>query len=245
MRKLFGYILSPLTIIAFFLVLLIFQPLQWLSYKLGGYGPHKKAVDVLNFFLFSTFYLTGNRVVFTNKQNLPLGRSIIFIANHQSLADIPPLIYYLRKYHAKFISKIELTKGIPSISYNLKYGGGANIDRNDPRQSITELVKLANRMKENKWSAVIFPEGTRSKDGKVKPFQSAGVATILKKCPDALLVPIAIDNSWRMVQYGVYPLDTFNKMTWDVLEPIEPNGRPADELVAEAEARIKAALGQS
>ena len=50
-------------------------------------------------------------------------------------------------------------------------------------------------MKENNWSTVIFPEGTRSKDGKVKAFQSAGIATILKKCPEALLVPIAV-NSW-------------------------------------------------
>src|ERR1700733_10283191 len=217
MRKLLGYILSPLTIIAFFLALFIFHPLQWIAYKFFGYSAHKKVVDFLNLCLFSTFYLTGNRVIFINKQSLPLGRPIIFMANHQSLADIPPLIYYLRKYHAKFISKIELTKGIPSISYNLKYGGGANIDRKDSRQSISEIIKLANRMKENKWSAMIFPEGTRSKDGKVKPFQAGGIATILKKCPDALLVPIAINNSWKMVQYGSYPISTFEHMTWEVL----------------------------
>src|SRR6185312_9308284 len=167
MRKLLGYILSPLVIIAFFLVLLIFWPIQWACFTLSGYAAHKRSVDILNLFLLRTFYLAGNRVIFINKQNLPIGRPIIFVANHQSLADIPPLIYYLRKYHAKFISKIELTRGFPSISYNLKHGGAANIDRKDPRQSIAEIVKLALRMKENKWSAVIFPEGTRSKDGVV------------------------------------------------------------------------------
>ncbi|GAA4334240.1 hypothetical protein GCM10023149_41500 [Mucilaginibacter gynuensis] len=165
---------------------------------------------------------------------------MIIIANHQSLGDIPPMIYFFRKYHAKFISKIELAKGIPSISYNLRVGGGANIDRKDPRQSITELVKLASRMKENKWSAMIFPEGTRSKDGKVKTFQSAGIATLLKKCPDALLVPVAITNSWKMVRYGLYPLNTFIPMTWEVLEPVEPEKRPVDELVREIEERIRA-----
>jgi 1-acyl-sn-glycerol-3-phosphate acyltransferase len=245
MRKFFGYILSPFVIVAFFLTLLIFQPLQWIAYNAFGYSAHKKVVDILNLFLFRCFNLAGNRIIFINKQNLPLGRPMIFLANHQSLGDIPPLIYYLRKYHAKFISKIELTKGIPSISYNLKYGGGANIDRNDSRQSITEIVKLGNRMKENKWSAVIFPEGTRSKDGKVKTFHVGGIATILKKCPEALLVPIAINNSWRMTQYGYYPLSTFERMTWEVLEPIEPNGRPMEDLVKEAEDRIKEALGQS
>lgn len=244
MRKLLGYIISPFAILAFFLVLVIFQPIQWICYKLGGYTEHKRSVDILNLFLLRCFNLLGNRVIFINKQNLPIGRPIIFLANHQGLGDIPPLIYYLRKYHAKFISKIELTKGIPSISYNLKYGGGANIDRNDSRQSIGEIVKLANKMKENKWSAVIFPEGTRSKDGIVKPFFVGGIATILKKCPEALLVPIAINNSWKMVQYGNYPLSTFEKMTWTVLEPIEPTGKPIEEVIKEAEDRIKIALGQ-
>jgi 1-acyl-sn-glycerol-3-phosphate acyltransferase len=245
MKKLFGYILSPFSILAFILVLLIFQPIQWICYRFFGYKAHKRSVDLLNLCLLRTFNILFNRIIFINKQNLPIGRPMIFLANHQSLGDIPPLIYYLRKYHAKFISKIELTRGIPSISYNLKYGGGANIDRKDSRQSISEIIKLATRMKENKWSTVIFPEGTRSKDGQVKTFQVGGIATILKKCPDALLVPIAINNAWKMVQYGNYPLSTFEKMTWTVLEPIEPNGRPMEDLVLEAENRIKEALNQS
>ncbi|WP_184545177.1 lysophospholipid acyltransferase family protein [Mucilaginibacter sp. FT3.2] len=242
MKKFLGYFLTPIATGAFLLVLVIFQPIQWASFRFLGYSAHKKVVDVLNFCLVSTVYLLGNTVTFINKQNLPTDRSIIFLANHQGLLDIPPLIWYLRKYHAKFISKIELTKGIPSISYNLKHGGGANIDRKDPRQSITEIMKLGQRMKENKWSVVIFPEGTRSTDGTVKTFQAAGIATILKKCPNALLVPIAIKDSWKMIQYGMYPLNTFTAMQWEVLAPIEPAGRPVDEVVLEAENMIKAAL---
>jgi 1-acyl-sn-glycerol-3-phosphate acyltransferase len=240
MKKFFGYILSPFAILAFFLFLVIFHPVQWLCLKLGGYTAHKRSVDILNFFLVHTAYIVGNRITFINKQNLPVGRPIIFIANHQSLFDIPPMIYYLRKYHAKFISKVELTKGIPSISFNLRHGGGANIDRKDPRQSITELVKFATRMKENNWGAMIFPEGTRSQDGKVKKFQSAGVATLLKKCPNALLVPVAITDSWKMIRYGLYPLNTFTPMKWEVLEPIEPGTTPVDELVQQVEDRIRA-----
>src|SRR5690606_24955369 len=103
-----------------------------------GYAAHKRSVDALNFCLIGTYYILFNSVKFINKQQLPVGRPMIIIANHQSLFDIPPMIYFFRKYHAKFISKIELTRNIPSISYNLKVGGGANIDRKDPRQSITE-----------------------------------------------------------------------------------------------------------
>jgi len=244
MRKFFGYILTPVHYIFFGLILVICHPIQWFCFNVFGYAAHKRVVDVMNLFLTASYYALGNTVKFTNQQNLPIGRPIIFIANHQSLYDIPVLIWFLRKYHAKFISKIELTKGVPSVSYNLRHGGAANIDRKDPRQSITEIMKLGTRMKEKNWSAVIFPEGTRSKDGTVKSFQAAGVATLLKKCPEALLVPIAIKNSWKMVRYGQYPLDTFIAMSWEVLTPIEPEKRPADELVAEAEASIRKTLNQ-
>lgn len=87
MRKFFGYILSPITIVLFVLVLCIFQPIQWLSLKLGGYTTHKRTVDLLNFCLTATIYFLGNTVSFINNQNLPLGRPIIFLANHQSLLD--------------------------------------------------------------------------------------------------------------------------------------------------------------
>jgi 1-acyl-sn-glycerol-3-phosphate acyltransferase len=244
MRKFLGYILTPIHYLLFGLSLVIFHPIQWICFNWFGYTAHKRAVDALNFCLESSYYALGNTVTFINKQNLPVGRPMIFVANHQSLYDIPVLIWHLHKYHAKFISKIELTKGIPSVSYNLRHGGAANIDRKDPRQSIMEISKLGTRMKENKWSAVIFPEGTRSADGVVRTFQAAGVATLLKKCPEALIVPIAINNSWKMVRYGSYPLNTFLRMTWEVLPPIEPEKRPVDELVSEAEAAIRKSLGQ-
>ncbi len=244
MRKFLGYILTPIHYLLFGLVLVIFHPLQWICFNAFGYRGHKWSVDTLNFFLVCTYYPLGDTVTFINKQNLPVGRPIIFIANHQSMYDIPVLIWFLRKYHAKFISKIELTKGIPSVSYNLRHGGAANIDRKDSRQAVTEIAKLGTRMKENKWSAMIFPEGTRAKDGTVKPFQVGGIATILKKCPEALLVPIAINNSWKMVRYGTYPRNTFVHMTWQVLIPIEPGKRPIEELVLEAENAIRKALNQ-
>ena len=242
MKKFLGYFLTPVATGVFLLILVIFQPIQWACFRFFGYSAHKKSVDILNLFLLRSVYLLGNTVTFINKQNLPVGRPIIFLANHQGLLDIPPMIWYLRKYHAKFISKIELTKNIPSISYNLRHGGGANIDRKDQRQSITEIMKLGVRMKENNWSAVIFPEGTRSTDGTIKTFQVGGIATILKKCPDALLVPIAIKDSWKMIRYGQYPLNTFTPMKWEVLTPIEPAGRPIEEVVLEAENQIRAAL---
>lgn len=242
MNKLLGYIFTPLHYLVFGLLLLIFHPVQWLALKSGGIKAQKKTVDIMNLFLLGTYYILGSRVKFTNKHKLPQNRPIIFIANHQSMYDIPPLIWFLRKHHAKFISKIELTKGIPSISFNLKYGGGANIDRKDSKQSVAEILKLAQRMKDNNWSTIIFPEGTRSRDGSMKPFAIGGIATLLKKVPNALLVPIAIKNSWKLVQYGQFPLSFGEKMSWTVLEPLEPANKPVEDLVSMAEDAVRNSL---
>lgn len=239
MRKILGYIFSPLQYITFAIFLLIFHPLQWLALKFGGYSTHKKVVDILNFFLTGTYYCAGSVPTFVNKYNLPLNRSIIFVANHQSIYDIPPMIWFLRKYHAKFVSKIELTKGIPSISINLLRGGGANVNRKDPKQSISEILKFAGRMRENNWSTIIFPEGTRSKTGKIQPFLLGGVSTLIKKVPGALVVPIAITGSWELVKYGLYPLNFGQQITYTVLEPIETAGKEPEAIVAEAEQSIR------
>lgn len=240
MNKLLGYIFTPIHYLFFGLVLCIFHPIQWISLKLGGLEAHKRSVDIMNLFLLGTYFLLGSRIKFTNQYVLPTDRPIIFIANHQSMYDIPPLIWFLRRNHAKFISKIELTKGIPSISFNLKYGGGANIDRKDSKQAIAEILKLGERMKKNNWSAVIFPEGTRSRNGQIKQFAVGGVATLLKRCPKALIVPIAIKGSWKFVQFGAFPLSFGEKMSWTVLEPIENEGGPLEELVLKVEERVRA-----
>jgi len=239
MRKFFGYLLSPIFYLFFGIIITVFHPIQWLCLKLGGYRAHKACVDVLNWFIMANYYVLGNTVTFINKQQLPIDRPILFVANHQSMWDIPPLIYFLRRHHGKFISKIELAKGIPSISFNLRHGGAANIDRKDSKQSIGEILKLANNMNTKNWSAFIFPEGTRARTGKIKPFNVGGIATILKKVNHVLVVPIAINHSWKMVRYGYFPLNTFTRMSWEVLAPIEPQGLNAEDVVAQAEARIK------
>ena len=244
MSKFFGYLLTPLFYLSFGLSLLVFHPLQWLAHRFFGYAAHKKVVDLLNFFLTYSQLWLFNSLKFKNEFKLPTDRPIIFAANHQSLFDIPTLIWFLRKHHAKFISKIELTKGIPSISINLRVGGGANINRKDNKQAISELIKLGTRMQANSWSAVIFPEGTRAKDGEVKTFQFGGIATLLKSAPDALVVPIAIENSWKIVRYGSYPLTTGNAIKWTVLKPIEPKEQMPNETTFRVEEEIRKALGQ-
>lgn len=244
MNKFLGYILTPVFYFFFFLTLIIFQPIQWVCFRLFGYKAHKVSVDYLNFFLTYCQVFLGNSITFVNQQELPADRPVIFVANHQSMYDIPGIIWFLKKHHVKFISKIELTKGIPSISFNLKYGGGANINRKDSKQAVSEIIKLGRRMNDNNWSAMIFAEGTRAKDGLMKPFHVGGIATLLKAAPDALIVPIAIENSWKIVQYGAFPLSCGEKIRWTVLPPVPTAGLNPEELTLAAEQAIRKFLKQ-
>ena len=179
----------------------------------------------------------GTRYSFKNDQNIPTDRPLIIVTNHQSMYDIPPIIWYMRKYHPKFVSKIELGKGIPSVSYNLRHGGSALIDRKDPKQSISELQKLAKYINENNRSAVIFPEGTRSRNGVPKPFRTTGLKVMLKNAPEALIIPISINNSWKLLRYGKFPMGLGSQVTFEVHPPIE-NEVKADELIAQIESTI-------
>lgn len=240
MRIFFGILLTPVFYIVFSVFLLIFHPIQWVCYKFFGYTAHKNSVDLLNFFLTYSTLVLFNVPILKNKIQLPKGRPIIFVSNHQSTFEIPGLIYFFRKFHGKFISKIELAKSkIPSIAFNLKYGGAANIDRKNAEQSKREIAKLAEKMNKLKWSVFIFPEGTRSKDGLMKKFKTGGIETLVSICPEALIVPIAIKGSAEMVKKGMFPLMPFHKISWEVLSPIEIKGRDINEVVQEAENSIR------
>lgn len=221
MQKILSYPISVVYTVCFFLTLVIFHPIQWICFNAFGYQAHKKSVDVLQWWLMRCANILGTRFTFTNPHHIDTNQPLIIVANHQSLHDIYPLTWYMRKYHPKFISKIELGKGIPSVSYNLRHGGAALIDRKNPRQSLPALMHFGEYIETNKRAAVIFPEGTRSKNGVPKPFQTKGLEVLFKKIPSAVIVPVSINNSWEMLKYGKFPLGLGTHITFTVHEPIK------------------------
>lgn len=221
MLKLLSYPLSVIYYLCFFLTLVIFHPIQWLCFNVFGYQIHKLSVDGLQFSLMRCANILGTRFSLINPHELPKDVPLIMVANHQSLHDIYPITWYMRKHHPKFISKIELGKGIPSVSYNLRHGGAALIDRKNPRQSLPALMKFGEYIENNKRSAVIFPEGTRSKNGEPKKFQTKGLEILFKKIPSAYVVPITINNSWKMLKYGKFPMGLGTHLTFTVHKPLK------------------------
>ncbi len=221
MKKLLAYPLSILFFSCFFLALVIFHPILWISDHLFGKKSLHNSVTLLQFFLMRCYNILGIRFTFNNSHTIDNNQPIIIVANHQSIADLPPIIWYLSKLHPKFISKIELGKGIPSVSYNLRHGGAVLIDRKNPRQSIKALLDFSKRLDATNGTAVIFPEGTRSKDGVPKTFQKRGLQVLFKNMPSAIVVPISINNSWKAVRYGKFPMGLGAHIIFTVHKPIK------------------------
>jgi 1-acyl-sn-glycerol-3-phosphate acyltransferase len=242
MKKIIDYLLSIIYLLHFGLTLLVFHVVQVIALHVFGKRAHEKAVDYLNFFLTYGLYFTGSSITFKNHAIIPDDRPVIFVANHQSTFDIPAIIWFLRKRHPLFVSKIELAKGIPSISYNLRKSGAALINRKDGKQAIVEIARLGKLIHDTTGAAIIFPEGTRTASGMMKPFVAGGVATLLKRAPNALIVPVAIDGTGRFNPKGIFPLTSFSKLSWTALAAIEPAGRKVEEVLEEAREAIQREL---
>lgn len=206
MHKILSYPLSIVYYSFLILGLLLFHPIQWICLKLFGYQAHKTSVDILQWVLMRSANILGTTFNVKGREKLPQNKPIIYVSNHQSMFDIVSIIWFLRATHPKFVSKKELGKGIPSVSFNLKYGGSVLIDRNDPKQALPAIKGLGEYIQKYNRSAVIFPEGTRSKNGKPKRFSENGVKMLCKFAPDAYVVPLTINNSWKMFRFGMFPM---------------------------------------
>lgn len=237
MQKLIAYPLTFLYFLLFGLALLVFHPIQWICFNVFGYNAHRISVAFLNLTLLRCAHVLGTTYEINNPHSIPTDRPLIMVLNHQSMNDIPPIIWFMRKHHPKFVSKIELGKGIPSVSYNLRHGGSVLIDRKDSKQALSQIAKLGKYIEKHNRSAVIFPEGTRSRDGHPKNFQPTGLKLLLKNSPSSLIVPISINNSWKMVRYGKFPYGLGNRITFDIHSPIENKGN-LDAMIAMVEAKV-------
>lgn len=240
--KLISYPLSVIHYLIFGLLLLIFHPIQWLAFNLFGKKAHRASVIALNVGLTWSLFALFSRVKFINHHEIPKDAPIIIVSNHQSTYDIPPMYRYFSKSFPNFVSKKELGKGIPSVSYNLRHGDNVLIDRKDPRQAINTLMKFGQKIEKENLTAVIFPEGTRSKIAIPKPFRESGLKMMVKKAPSSYVIPLSINNSWRLVRKGAFPLGVGIKVTMEAHEPIKSDSMPFPELLEKTEKTINEAL---
>ncbi len=139
----------------------------------------------------------GIRVTVRGLENVNPEIPRIYMSNHQSFLDIWTLLAFL-PVDFKFILKEELMK-IPFLGPAMIRAGYIGIERTDPRKAVKSIALAAKRIRDGA-SVLIFPEGTRSKDGRLQDFKRGGFNLAMKSGCD--IVPISIDGSHLLATKG-------------------------------------------
>ena len=139
----------------------------------------------------------GLKVKVKGVENIDPAKPHIYMTNHQSILDIFALLASI-PVDFKFIVKQELMR-IPILGFNMRRAGYIGIERDDPRKAVTSMKAAAERISKGA-SVLIFPEGTRSIDGKLLPFKKGGFNLALKSQCD--IIPVTISNSWLLAPKG-------------------------------------------
>lgn len=122
------------------------------------------------------------------------GRRVIIVANHSSAYDIP-LIFAALPGSIRMISKKELFK-IPLLSRAMKTAEILSIDRQNRQQAIKDLTIAKDKM-ESGIRICMFPEGTRSSDGKLYPLKKGAIRLAIDT--NALIIPVAIEDIYKVL----------------------------------------------
>jgi 1-acyl-sn-glycerol-3-phosphate acyltransferase len=127
-------------------------------------------------------------------QNVEPKRSCIYMSNHQSNFDIPVLLSML-PVQFRWLAKAELFK-IPIFGRGMRGAGYISIDRSNRKSAFQSLARAAESIR-NGTSVLIFPEGTRSRDGRLQSFKKGGF--VLAVDAGVPIVPIIIQGTYAMM----------------------------------------------
>ena len=178
----------------------------------------------------SILAVSGIRVSVTGVERIANDQPYIFMANHQSNLDIPVLLGHL-PVQFRWLAKAELFK-IPVFGQAMRGAGYISVDRADRPAAFESLRQAAEKIRSG-YSILIFPEGTRSLDGSLKPFKKGGfVMAIGAGVP---VVPVAVRGT-----YGIMPKNTWlirpKDVAVDIGEPLATAGFTLDSKEALMEA---------
>jgi 1-acyl-sn-glycerol-3-phosphate acyltransferase len=178
-------------------------------------------------------FFSGIKVEAIGLKNVPLNKPLILVANHQGAADIPVLLAYL-PVRFRFAIKKELFK-VPLFGWYLRQAGYFPIDRQVILSAYKTLDQIIKILKAGE-SVMIFPEGTRSRDGSLGKFKRGSLMAALKS--GAPVVPIAIDGSYNIMPKGTYLVNP-SRIKLSVGKPIYiTDEKEYDQKVEEVRAAI-------
>jgi len=193
-----GVIITLLCLVFIFLVWDIRLRISYCLYGRRCYRRFSRVqIQGARYVLVAAKLYAGFRLIVEDALGRHLPAQFMILSNHQSLADIPILAYVFSRNTVGFVAKRELRRGFPAVSVALRKGKHALISRRgDFSAARRELVKLARYSREGV-CPVVFPEGTRSRTGRVGAFHSAAVRTILDEA-EMPVVSVAVEGGYRI-----------------------------------------------
>ena len=180
----------------------------------------------------------GIRVEVSGLEHVPAGRPCLFLANHVSNLD-PPVLLPVLPGRCSVLLKKELM-AIPILGTAMRLGKYVPVERGARREAARESVRAAAEALRSGLHILIFPEGTRSPDGRLARFKKGPF--YLGAETGAPIVPVAVSGTERMMRKGsswIHPGAAMVKLL-PVIEPADYATR--DELMAAVHAALAAAL---
>jgi 1-acyl-sn-glycerol-3-phosphate acyltransferase len=155
------------------------------------------------------------KVTIETIQPVPPGKAFVIVSNHQSLVDI--LVIFRLRLHYKWVSKAENFR-IPFIGWNMSLNRYISIDRQSLRGHLG-MMRACERTLDEGSSIMIFPEGTRSPDGRLRPFKDGAFELALRTRHDVL--PIVISGTAHALPKRGIILRGKHRIGLRVLPPVQ------------------------
>ena len=180
--------------------------------------------------------ILGIELEISGLERLEPGTAYIFMSNHLSLLDGPLLMAYIGRPCRVILKKSILR--VPLLGTGMRYVGFVPVDRKRARGGMKSIALAARLIKERGTSFLIFPEGTRSRDGKARDFRRGGFFLALES--EAPIVPVTIRGTFELMPKGqLYARKGTVRMTYHAPVPVEGWTRDAmDGLVARVREEI-------
>lgn len=161
--------------------------------------------------------MSGSDIKVHGEENIPDEGPVVFVANHQSNFDIPIMLGYIKRSKG-FIAKKE-TEKMPIVGGWMKYLKCIFMDRTSPRAALKSIKEGIQIVKDGH-AMVIFPEGTRSVDGKMNEFKPGSFKLATKA--NAQIIPITINGSIDIMRKGQFKIKPATVNVY-VSKPVDSN----------------------
>lgn len=158
------------------------------------------------------------RLHVSGRERIRDGQVYVIVSNHQSLADIP-LITHL-KLDLKWLAKAELFR-FPVFGWMMRMSGDIAVDRADRRKAAQALLQCARCLRQ-RCSVIFFPEGTRSQDGRVLPFNDGPFQLAIREGVPVL--PLVVEGSGSALPRNTWMFGGTQDIHLRVLEPVPVQG---------------------